>query len=84
MITIYGNETCSYCIRAKRLAEQYNLPYTFKDTDDDANLNELKLNLPAPRSTIPQIWWHDRYIGGYEDFADEITNTMGGFGDAPF
>ena len=84
MITIYGNETCSYCLRAKRLAAQYNLPYVFKDTDDDATLNELKQNLPAPRSSIPQIWWYDRYIGGYDDFANEISNVMGGFGESSF
>lgn len=84
MITIYGNETCSYCLRAKRLAAQYGLPFVFKNTDDDAILNELKRNIPNQRTSIPQIWWHDRYIGGYEDFADEVTNTIGGFGDSPF
>jgi glutaredoxin 1 len=84
MIVIYGNESCGYCLRAKRLAEQYSLPYVFKNTDEDATLNELKRSLPAPKATIPQIWWHDRYIGGYDDFAEEITNTMGGFGDSPF
>jgi len=84
MITIYGNEMCGYCIRAKRLATQYNLPFVFKDTDDDANLNELKKIIPNSRTSIPQIWWHERYVGGYDDFADEITNTMGGFGDSPF
>ena len=84
MIVIYGNEACGYCLKAKRLATQYNLPYEWKDTDIDANLNELKLKLPVQRSSIPQIWWHDRYIGGCDDFVDEITNVMGGFGDSPF
>lgn len=84
MIIIYGNEMCSYCLRAKRLAAQYNLPYVFKDTDQDANLNELKKIIPNDRASIPQIWWHDRYIGGYDEFSEEITNTMGGFGDSPF
>jgi glutaredoxin len=84
MITIYGNETCGHCLRAKRLATQYNLPYVFKDTDEDANLNELKKIIPVQRSSIPQIWWHDRYVGGCDDFANEITNSMGGFGESPF
>lgn len=83
MIVIYGNELCSYCLRAKRLANQYNLPYVFKDTDDDANLNELKQIIPNNRTSIPQIWWHDRYVGGYTEFAEEITNTLGGYGDSP-
>lgn len=83
MVIIYGNEFCSYCLRAKSLATRYNIEYTWLDTDVDANLNELKLKCPTAR-TIPQIWWHDKYIGGYEDFAEEVQNTLGGYGDGSF
>jgi glutaredoxin len=31
--------------------------------------------------TLPQIWWDNRYIGGYTDFAAEIENTMGNYGN---
>jgi glutaredoxin len=80
MITIYGNSRCGWCIRSKKLAERYDLKYEWKDTDEDHNLNEMKILLPDVK-TIPQIWWHGRYVGGYEDFADEIENTIGGYGD---
>jgi glutaredoxin len=80
MVIIYGNQICSYCLRAKALAARYGLDYEWRDTDDNATLNELELKLPNFK-TIPQIWWHDKYIGGYEDFATEVGNTMGGFGD---
>lgn len=83
MITIYGHPRCGWCIRSKKLAERYNLTYVWKDTDDAENLNELRLKLPNAR-TVPQIWWHDNYIGGYEQFAQEIENTVGGYGDQTF
>jgi glutaredoxin 3 len=83
MITIYGHGRCGWCIRAKKLAERYSLSYEWKDTDDNAILNEMKIKLPEAR-TVPQIWWHEKYIGGYEDFAAEVENTIGGYGDQRF
>ena len=80
MITIYGNELCGWCRKAKKLAEQYELKYEWKDTDIQDNHNQLKLLKPDSK-TIPQIWWHDSYIGGYEDFAREVENTLGGHGE---
>jgi glutaredoxin len=87
MIEIYGNETCSYCLRSKRLADTYALQYEWLDTDIPKNLDTLRLRQrlldPIP-VTIPQIWWHGKYIGGYDDFAKEIEETLGGFGDGTF
>lgn len=83
MVIMYGNRVCSFCIRAKALAEQYNLQYEWRNTDVDSTLNELKLKLPNVK-TIPQIWWHGKYIGGYEDFVTEVQNALGGYGESPF
>jgi glutaredoxin len=83
MIVIYGNDTCVYCRKAKKLAEQYNLAYEWKDTDKDLVLNELKNQLPNAK-TIPQIWWNGDHIGGYEDFAIVLNNTIGGYGKGSF
>ena len=83
MITIYGHERCGWCIRAKNLATQYSLKFVWKDTDNQDNLNELKKELPAVKS-VPQIWWDERYLGGYEKFADEVENTIGGYGKGKF
>lgn len=80
MIKIYGNQTCPYCLRAKRLAESYSLDYEWLDTDEVENLQSLKTLLPDSK-TIPQIWWHERHIGGYTEFASEVENTLGGYGD---
>lgn len=83
MITIYGHSRCGWCIKAKNLAEQYKLSYVYKDTDDMGILNELKLKLPSAK-TVPQIWWSERHLGGYESFASEIENTMSNYGQQEF
>lgn len=82
MLVIYGNSLCSFCRRAKKLAEQYQIDFEYRDTDIEENLNRLRLEKPDAK-TIPQIWWHGKYIGGYDDFAAEVENTRG-FGHEPF
>jgi glutaredoxin len=42
--------------------------------DIDHYKEQLKSILPDVK-TVPQIWWHGKHIGGYEDFASEIENT---------
>lgn len=83
MITIYGHSRCGWCTKAKNLAAQYNLKYEWKDTDNQDILNDLKMKLPAVE-TVPQIWWDDRYIGGYDLFAVEVENTIGNYGQDKF
>ena len=83
MITIYGHNRCGWCKKAKKLAESYSLPHQWKDTDDQEILNELKMKLPDVK-TVPQIWWYDRHVGGYHEFASEVENTVGGHGEQKF
>lgn len=83
MITIYGKPSCGWCDKAKKLADRYNLKYEYIDVQYTVNLNALKEKLPDVK-TVPQIWWHDNYIGGYENFASAVENTIGGYGDGKF
>lgn len=74
MIVIYGAEWCTWCTKAKQLAENYQLAYTWRNIDNDQYKQELKAILPSAK-TIPQIWWHGNHLGGYEEFAAEIEQT---------
>lgn len=82
MVVIYGAEWCSYCLKAKALAEQYQIDFEFKNTDNADIKQQLKTLLPSVK-TIPQIWWHGNHIGGYDDFAREIEETRN-FGQDKF
>lgn len=81
MITIYGTQTCKWCKAAVALAEAQKLQYEYRSVDlNEQFYIELKALKPDMK-TVPQIWWDNRYIGGYSDFAQEIENTSGGYGD---
>lgn len=81
MITIYGSSTCSYCKKAVQLASDRNLQHVYKIVDQDLDAyDEMKARAPAAK-TVPQIFWDDRYIGGYTEFAQEVENVSGGYGD---
>jgi glutaredoxin len=81
MVIIYGAPWCGWCQKAKALAEQYQLDFEYRDVDNDQHDYKAQLKHMLPNvKTIPQIWWHGRHIGGYEDFAKEIENTLNNYG----
>jgi glutaredoxin len=83
MITIYGKENCHWCQEARRLADRYQLKYEYKDTLFQNYRTEMFSRFPEAK-TVPQIWWGDRHIGGYSEFASEIENTVGNYGQELF
>jgi glutaredoxin 3 len=77
MITIYGNNSCIYCKKAKQLAIDHDLEYEWKSTDNQEILNDLKLKLPNVK-TIPQIWIDNIHIGGYNDLLSHVLKSKEG------
>jgi glutaredoxin len=81
VIVIYSKNNCKWCDLAKTLAEAHKLNHEVRNTDTNVHfILELMAHKPDVK-TLPQIWWDDRYIGGYNDFAAEVENTIGGYGD---
>jgi glutaredoxin 1 len=84
MIIIYGKPNCSYCEKAVKLCEDHKLKYKYKsvsDPDVGFELMELKNDV----KTFPQIWWYEKYIGGYNDLIVEIENLeLGNYGQGAF
>jgi glutaredoxin 3 len=81
MITIYAKTDCVWCEKAKELATQYGLKHTYLNVSENDDYAFQLYERKSDVKTLPQIWWHNRYIGGYTDLASEIENTMGGYGD---
>lgn len=82
MVVIYGRPNCVYCEKARELCVDYKLDYEYRNIVNDVFKSELKEKVPDAK-TVPQIWMGDRYIGGYTEFASEIENTIGGYGEGP-
>lgn len=68
MFTVYGKSGCIYCIRAKNLLDQKNLPYVYYDINEDEESQEFVMGLGV--KTLPQIFddlSERHHIGGYDD-----------------
>lgn len=82
-IKIYGKTNCPWCVKTKRLVERYNLQYEYCDIGMKKYYDELKESVPDLKS-VPQIFWNGKHIGGYNELASEIENTLGGYGEQLF
>lgn len=76
MIVIYGKDNCVWCKRAVALAESRQMKFKYIDVMKDGQLEALKEKLPDVR-TVPQIWWGDKHVGGFEGFQKEIEEVLG-------
>lgn len=81
MITIYAKNNCGWCTKAKKLAEDINIQHDYRNVDTNVQFIIELSALKPDAKTLPQIWWNNRYIGGYIEFAREVENTIGGYGD---
>lgn len=77
-VEIYGTSTCNWCDRAQELCVQYGLDYVYKCLDDrfdgEQFMREFTERLPGVKR-VPQIFWNDKYIGGFNELVSEIENT---------
>ena len=66
-ITIYTGPVCNYCDAAKRLLKRNNLSFSeINIAEVDGALDEM-LKKANGKRTIPQIFFDDQHIGGYEE-----------------
>lgn len=73
---IWSKTTCPYCVKAKRLLTQLNIPFTeyvIGATTDQlssdqvcATREQLLTRLPSAK-TVPQIWINGTHMGGCDD-----------------
>ena len=65
-ILIYTTNTCPYCVMAKNLLQKNGLSYTEIRVDLDEEERE-KMIQRSERRTVPQIFFGEQHIGGYDD-----------------
>ena len=64
-VEIYSWTNCSYCVYAKRLLENKNIPYTEYNIDGDENAFRKMMMRAQGRRSLPQIFINDQSIGGF-------------------
>jgi glutaredoxin 3 len=65
-ITIYTTASCPYCHRAKQLLAKKNLEFTEIAVDNDPAARRTMIER-AGRTSVPQIFFDDKHIGGCDD-----------------
>ena len=73
-ILIYSSLICPYCIAAKKIFENQKLKYIEILIDNNPKEKEKMISLSGGRVTVPQIFFDDDHIGGYDDLTRLIEN----------
>ena len=66
-IIIYTGPFCNYCDAAKRLLVRNNAPYHEIDISKVDGAMEEMIKKANGKRTIPQIFFDDEHIGGYDE-----------------
>ena len=66
-ITMYSGPLCNFCEAAKRLLLRNNLEFKEIDISTKEGLRDEMINKANGKRTIPQIFFDDQHIGGYDE-----------------
>ena len=66
-IIMYTGPLCNFCEAAKRLFTRNNMKYQEIDISSKEGLMDEMIKKSNGRKTIPQIFFDDQHIGGYEE-----------------
>tara|TARA_Y100001936_G_C15927777_1_gene587637 strand:+ start:410 stop:664 length:255 start_codon:yes stop_codon:yes gene_type:complete len=76
-ITMYTGPMCNFCEAAKRLLVRNNLNYKEIDISSKDGLREEMIKKSNGKRTIPQIFFDETHIGGYQELRElEKSNKL--------
>ena len=67
-IVMYESDWCGFCRAARRLLDAKGWAYESRNVDGDAALRAEMQELSG-RTSLPQIFFGERHIGGFDDMA---------------
>ena len=66
-IIMYTGPMCNFCNAAKRLFSRNNIKYQEVDISTKDSLRDEMIKRANGKKTIPQIFFDNLHIGGYEE-----------------
>ena len=66
-IIMYTGPMCNFCDAAKRLFSRNNIKYQEIDISKKDGLMDEMIKKANGKRTIPQIFFNDQHIGGYDE-----------------
>ncbi len=78
---MYSGPMCNFCDAAKRLLLRNNLKFKEIDISTKDGLRDEMIKKANGRRTIPQIFFDDKHIGGYQELralekSGELNNLL--------
>lgn len=67
-VTIYTTPWCAFCVRAKMLLKQREIPFEEIDVEGDDEKRAWLVNASGQR-TVPQIFIGEESIGGFSELS---------------
>jgi len=74
-IIMYTGPMCNFCDAAKRLLVRNNLNFKEIDISSKDDLREEMIKKANGKRTIPQIFFNDLHIGGYQELRELEKNN---------
>ena len=65
--TVYTGPRCNFCDAAKRLLNRNNIPFKEINIALEDNKRDEMLKKSNGKRTIPQIFFNEYHVGGYEE-----------------
>ena len=76
-IVMYTGPLCNFCDAAKRLLVRNNLNFKEIDISSKDGLREEMIKKSNGKRTIPQIFFDEAHIGGYQELRElEKSNKL--------
>ena len=69
-VTVYMGPRCNFCDAAKRLLVRNNIPFKEINIALEEGKQEEMLSKSNGKRTIPQIFFNNLHIGGYQELRD--------------
>ena len=66
-VTVYMGPRCNFCDAAKRLLIRNNISFNEINVAVEEGKRDEMLNKSNGRKTIPQIFFNEFHVGGYEE-----------------
>ena len=78
---MYTGPLCNFCDAAKKLLLRNNLEFNEIDVSTKDDLRDEMIKKANGRRTIPQIFFDDKHIGGYQELralekSGELNNLL--------
>ena len=76
MIIVYSKNNCPFCVQAKMLLTQKNVPFTEIKVDEDPSAREFII--AEGHRTVPQIYKDGRLFveGGFTGLKEALSNSQ--------